>query len=263
MRTTTERPDTAVVPSSARRRQRAIEQLAAGGAIVLCDRIDAPARGEVVFAAAHATRELMAFAVRHGSGFIQVALPESRCDELRLPPMTTAAASGGEPCLGVTVDAAEGISTGISAADRARTARLLADPGTRPDDLCRPGHTVPIRARPGGAGLADAALELAVAAGETAAVVLSSVVGVVDPTQLAAGAELADFARCHGLPLAGADEVLAAGASREQTWANLCAMSQLLAETPSLLTALGPEQVRQLGSVCATVLEHLDTRACA
>src|SRR5262245_15920097 len=93
--------------------QAALLSLVAGGAIVLCDDVERPTRGELVFAAAQSTAALVAFAVRHGSGFLQVALPGPRCDQLGLIPQCGADRAGLQQC--VTVDAKAAIGTGISA----------------------------------------------------------------------------------------------------------------------------------------------------
>ncbi|MBB3664537.1 3,4-dihydroxy-2-butanone 4-phosphate synthase [Prauserella sediminis] len=117
-----------------------VADLAGGTPVVLYDRTERAAT--LVIAAATASPDVIAFAVRHGSGLLAVALPEQDCDLLGLPRMIGA---GHRSSLGdarVTVDAAEGISTGISATDRARTIRLLGRPETAPDDLQRPGHVM-------------------------------------------------------------------------------------------------------------------------
>ena len=103
-----------------------------------------------MFAAEKATPELMAFMVRHTSGFVCAPLTEEDADRLELPPMYVTNQDRRGTAYTVTVDAREGITTGISAAERAHTVRLLADPATGPADLARPGHVVPLRARAGG-----------------------------------------------------------------------------------------------------------------
>jgi 3,4-dihydroxy 2-butanone 4-phosphate synthase/GTP cyclohydrolase II len=113
----------------------------------------------------------------------------------------------------VTVDATEGISTGISAADRARTIRLLADPATSSTDLSRPGHVVPARVRTGGVlrrpGSAEAAVDLAVCAGLRPAAALCRIVSVDDPRRMAGPRELRRFADQHGLALITVTDLVA------------------------------------------------------
>lgn len=139
--------------------------------------------GAIAFAAAHADVESMAFLIRHSSGFVCVALPPARCDELDLPPMCPSRRGGTGSAYCVTVDARSDTTTGISAADRALTARRLADPASRPSDFVRPGHVVPV---------ATAAL---VRLGPVA--VFGHLVSPAEPTQLATDEELAEFAGVH------------------------------------------------------------------
>jgi 3,4-dihydroxy 2-butanone 4-phosphate synthase/GTP cyclohydrolase II len=148
-----------------------------------------------------ATPELVAFMVRYTSGFICVPLTEAECDRLELPPMYHTNQDRRGTAYTVTVDAREGVSTGISAADRARTMRLLADPSTSPADLARPGHVVPLRARAGGVlrrpGHTEAAIDLARAAGLRPAGVLCELVN--DDGTMMRLPELTVFAGEHGL----------------------------------------------------------------
>ncbi|MFD4250047.1 3,4-dihydroxy-2-butanone-4-phosphate synthase [Amycolatopsis thermoflava] len=168
--------------------------LAAGRPVVV---LDEHGTAELVVAARAVTTSAMAFLIRHGSGFVRVAVTRAVCDRLALPPVT---ASGCAQA--VAVDAAEGVSTGISAADRARAARLLADPSTVADDLRRPGHTVPVRAWAGGEpGVVEASVELAASAGSPPAAVLCGLVSARDPRLMAGEAEATLFARRHGLEL--------------------------------------------------------------
>jgi len=123
--------------------------------------IAALARGELIIArhgervvlvgcAGTITAAQMAFVIRYSTGFVQVALHEKDCDRLGIPEAVPSSRAPSAQAFGqcVAVDAAAGISTGISGADRARTARVLADPRTGVDDLCRPGHLVPVRVNP-------------------------------------------------------------------------------------------------------------------
>ena len=128
----------------------AISEIAAGRAVVVVDDEDRENEGDLIFAAELATPELVAFTVRYSSGVICVALTGPDCDRLDLPPMSRVNQDRKGTAFTVSVDAKEGITTGISAAERTRTIRLLADPSTTPDDLTRPGHVFPLRAREGG-----------------------------------------------------------------------------------------------------------------
>lgn len=160
--------------------------------------------GDLVFAAERATPQLVAFAVRYGSGFLCVAIPESDADRLELPAIAPSH-DARRPAYAVTVDAREAISTGISAADRALTLRTVADPSADPSSFTRPGHVVPLRACAAGVlqhpGTAEAAVDLAVLAGLRPASALCKLVSENDPRELAQGMELRRFAQRHGFPL--------------------------------------------------------------
>ena len=182
----------------------ATARLAAGGCILLCDDAVRPTRGEITFAAALATTESVAFAIRYSSGFLQVALPNARCDELGLVYQQGADRKGLQQC--VTVDANRGISTGISAADRATTARLLASTDAIVESFTRPGHIVPIRAHldqdVDEYGFAEAAVSVALRARLAPAVVLATTVGD-NCIGMPHTADLARFAHEHDLPCLG------------------------------------------------------------
>jgi 3,4-dihydroxy-2-butanone 4-phosphate synthase len=188
----------------------AILSLAAGGAVVLCDDVECPTRGELVFAAAQSTAALVAFAVRHGSGFLQVALPGPRCDQLGLIPQCGADRAGLQQC--VTVDAKAAIGTGISAHDRSTTIQLLASPDAVADSFTRPGHVVPLRAamdRPlQDFGLTEAAVWMATAAGAGSAAVLTTLIAGADTTGIACGQSILSFSQDHGLPLVGTRDLV-------------------------------------------------------
>ena len=182
----------------------ALAEVAAGRPIVvLGDGGDAEGepRAELVLAAATVTPELLAFAVRHTSGFVCVALPASRADQLDLPPMTAGGGGTTGSAFTVTVDAADGAGTGISATDRAHTIRLLADPGTGPAALRRPGHVVPVRVDGAGvlghAGCAEAAVDLARLAGLPPAAAVCRLVN--DDGTVAGRADVETFCARHGI----------------------------------------------------------------
>jgi 3,4-dihydroxy 2-butanone 4-phosphate synthase/GTP cyclohydrolase II len=183
----------------------AVADIAAGRPVVLCDGADGGHEGDLVFAAATASPQSVAFMVRHTSGYVGVALTGEACDRLGLPPMCRANTGARRTAYTVTVDARTGISTGISGADRSRTLRLLADPATVVADLTRPGHVVPLRAEQGGVlyrrGRAEAAVDLARLAGLAPAGALCEIVSAVDPGGMARGEELRAFAAEHGLQL--------------------------------------------------------------
>jgi 3,4-dihydroxy 2-butanone 4-phosphate synthase/GTP cyclohydrolase II len=181
--------------------EEAVKEIAAGRAVVVVDDEDRENEGDLIFAAEKATTELMAFMVRHTSGFICAPLTEADADRLELPPMYYTNQDKRGTAYTVTVDAREGVSTGISAAERALTIRLLADPATVPSQLSRPGHVVPLRARDGGVlrrpGHTEAAVDLARMAGLHPAAVLCELVN--DDGTMRRTPDLRAFADDHSL----------------------------------------------------------------
>jgi 3,4-dihydroxy-2-butanone 4-phosphate synthase len=127
--------------------ERAIADIKAGRPVVVIDDEDRENEGDLIFAAELVTPELIAFMVRYTSGYICVPITETDADRLDLPPMFRVNQDRRGTAYTVTVDAREGVSTGISAADRARTIGLLADPAATAADFSRPGHVVPLRAK--------------------------------------------------------------------------------------------------------------------
>jgi 3,4-dihydroxy 2-butanone 4-phosphate synthase / GTP cyclohydrolase II len=185
--------------------ERAIADIAAGRPVVVVDDEDRENEGDLIFAAEKATPELLAFMVRYTSGYVCVSLTETDCDRLDLPPMYHTNQDQRGTAYTVTVDAREGISTGISAADRARTIRLLADPSADAKDFNRPGHVVPLRARDGGVlrrpGHTEAGVDLARLAGLAPVGVLCEIVSQKDEGDMARRDELEVFASDHDLAL--------------------------------------------------------------
>ena len=126
--------------------------MAAGRPVLVVDNEDRENEGDIIFAAQHASPALMGWTVRYSSGVICVPLDADRADALALPPMVAVNEDAKGTAYTVSCDAAVGVSTGISATDRALTARILADPQSRPDALTRPGHVFPLRAVKGECG---------------------------------------------------------------------------------------------------------------
>ncbi|TCK21410.1 3,4-dihydroxy-2-butanone-4-phosphate synthase [Pseudonocardia endophytica] len=183
----------------------ALAEIAAGRPVVVVDDEDRENEGDLIVAAERVDAATMSFLVRHTSGFVCVALPEQECTRLALPPLHHSNSDAYRTAYRVTVDAVDGISTGISARDRAHTARLLARPSTTATDFSRPGHVVPLAARPGGVlereGHTEAAVDLTRLAGLRPAGVLCEIVSVREPSQMARRDELVDFAAEHGLAI--------------------------------------------------------------
>ncbi|MHA7133022.1 3,4-dihydroxy-2-butanone-4-phosphate synthase [Oerskovia turbata] len=149
--------------------EEALAAIRAGRPVLVADSPDRENEADVVFAASTVTTEWVAWTIRHSSGYLCAPMPAARADALDLPLMVPHSQDPRRTAYTVTVDAATGVTTGISAADRARTLHVLADPAAGANDLIRPGHVLPLRAVPGGvlhrAGHTEAAVDLVRLAG--------------------------------------------------------------------------------------------------
>ncbi len=183
--------------------EHAVADLAAGKAIVVIDDEDRENEGDVVFAADHATPELLAFTIRYTSGVICAPMEGTSLDRLAIPLMTSQNRERLRTAYTVSVDATDGVTTGISAADRARTIQTLAAATSGPSDLVRPGHVFPLRYRDGGVlvrpGHTEASVDLVRLAGLSPAAVIAEVVN--DDGTMKRGLQLRRFADEHGLLL--------------------------------------------------------------
>lgn len=199
----------------------AVAALAAGRAVVVVDDERRENEGDIIFAAQFATEQLVGWTVRYTSGVLCVPITAEVADRLLLPPMTAVNEDAKGTAYTVSCDAAVGVSTGISAADRARTARLLADPTTTAADLTRPGHLFPLRGAPGGVserpGHTEAGLQLCAIAGLEPAAVIAEVVH--DEGHMMRLPALRDFADTHGLPLISIKDLLSYTAAGTATGA--------------------------------------------
>ncbi|MEC3915323.1 bifunctional 3,4-dihydroxy-2-butanone-4-phosphate synthase/GTP cyclohydrolase II [Nocardia sp. CDC160] len=189
----------------------AVAALANGGMVLVVDDEDRENEGDLILAAEHATAANIAFLVRHTSGVICVPMAGEDCDRLRLPPMTAVNQDPKGTAYTVSVDAISGVGTGISAADRAQTMRVLADPRTTADQLSRPGHVFPLRANPlgvlGRPGHTEAAVDLMRLAGLRPAGVIAEVVN--DDGTMARLPELLVRAREWNIPLVSIADLIA------------------------------------------------------
>lgn len=187
----------------------AILALAAGGAVVVVDDADRENEGDLVFAADAATPDLVAFTVRHTSGVLCAALPGETADRLDLPPMTLVNDDPKQTAYTVTCDASSGITTGISAADRAVTLQALASPRSGPSSFTRPGHVFPLRAVRGGVrerrGHTEASVELCRLAGREPVGVIAELVH--DSGEMMRLPALREFSDTHRLPLVSIDDL--------------------------------------------------------
>jgi len=175
----------------------AIEEIRAGRILVVVDDEDRENEGDLTVAAEKVTPEIINFMARHGRGLICLALTAERCEELHLHPLSPHNTSRLGTAFYETIDAREGVTTGISTADRARTIRVAVDPAVRPSDLARPGHIFPLRAREGGvlvrSGQTEAAVDLARLAGLTPAGVICEIMN--DDGTMARVPQLQEFCR--------------------------------------------------------------------
>jgi 3,4-dihydroxy 2-butanone 4-phosphate synthase/GTP cyclohydrolase II len=182
----------------------------AGRMIVVVDDEDRENEGDLTLAAEHVTPEAINFMARHGRGLICLALTEERADYLRLGPMTAENSSRFGTAFTETIEAREGVTTGISAYDRARTIKVAIDPGSTAQDLARPGHVFPLRARKGGvlvrAGQTEAAVDLARLAGLIPAGVICEV--MKDDGTMARVPDLIAFCEQHGLKMLTVAELI-------------------------------------------------------
>lgn len=189
--------------------ERAIADFRDGKAIVVVDDEGRENEGDIIFAASKATAELMAFLVRYSSGLICAPITGDILDRLAIPLMTPHNREKMRTAYTISIDARDGISTGISAADRARTCRVLADSATEPFELVQPGHIIPLRAKDGGvlerAGHTEAAVDIARLAGLTPAGVIGEVLN--DDGTLMRAPQLREFADEHGIALVSIEDL--------------------------------------------------------
>ena len=196
----------------------AIQAIAAGGLVIVTDDEGRENEGDLMMAAEKATPELVNMMIRHARGLICVPMTEPQLKRLGINPMVQQNREALRTAFTVSVDAAEGITTGISAFDRARTIQLLANPATRTDELVQPGHIFPLCSRPGGvlerAGHTEAAVDLAALAGLKPAGVICEILN--EDGTMARLPELLEFKQQHKLPLVSITALIEYRHRREQ-----------------------------------------------
>jgi 3,4-dihydroxy 2-butanone 4-phosphate synthase/GTP cyclohydrolase II len=180
-----------------------VAQIRAGRMVILVDEEDRENEGDLVLAAEHVTPEAINFMARFGRGLICLTLTRERCELLQLPPMATRNGTKMGTAFTVSIEAAEGVTTGISAADRARTIQAAVARNAKADDLVQPGHVFPLQAAEGGvlmrAGHTEAGCDLAAMAGLTPATVICEI--MKDDGTMARLPDLQLFAAEHGLKI--------------------------------------------------------------
>ena len=181
----------------------AVEDIRQGRMIIIVDDEDRENEGDLVCAAEKVTPEIINFMAVHGRGLICMPITEDRADELNLHPQTSDNTSSMGTAFTISIEAREGVTTGISAADRATTILTAVDPKTKPSDLARPGHVFPLRAKRGGVlvrvGQTEASVDVARIAGLTPAAVICEIMN--DDGTMARMPELRVFAEKHGLKI--------------------------------------------------------------
>jgi len=181
----------------------ALDDMANGKIVILVDDEDRENEGDLCMAAEMVTPEAINFMARHGRGLICLSLVPERIEELKLPMMTDENTSSFGTAFTVSIEAKKGVTTGISAADRAKTIKTAIDPKTRPEDLARPGHVFPLKARPGGvlqrAGQTEGSVDLARLARLYPAGVICEIMN--DDGTMARVPELTEFAKKHNLKI--------------------------------------------------------------
>lgn len=189
----------------------AIADLKAGKPVVVLDAIDRENEGDLIMAAEHATKEWLAFLIRYTSGYLCAPMTAQRAIDLDLPLMVPKTQDSFKTAYTISVDAAEKVSTGISASDRALTLNILADPNRGPADLIRPGHVLPLRALDGGVrsrpGHTEATLDLCRLAGLQPVGVLGEL--VCDNGDMQRGPDCREFADKHDLKLITIEDLIA------------------------------------------------------
>jgi len=187
-----------------------IDDVREGRMIILVDNEDRENEGDLMVAAEKVTPDIINFMASYGRGLICLALTAQRCDELKLPPMVTENTSQFETAFTISIEARKNVTTGISAADRATTVLTAVNPDCKPEDLARPGHIFPLRARTGGVlvrtGQTEGSVDLARLAGMDPAGVICEV--MKDDGTMARVPDLTEFAKEHGLKLCSIEDII-------------------------------------------------------
>ena len=192
------------------RAEAAIAAIKAGQGVLIVDDEDRENEGDLIYAAETITAQQMALLIRECSGIVCLCLTDEKADALKLDPMVKDNTNKNGTAFTVTIEAARGVTTGVSASDRVTTIRTAVAPDAKPTDLHRPGHIFPLRARPGGVlerrGHTEVTCDLARLAGLTPAGVLCELTN--EDGTMARLPEVAAFARKHGMPLASVEDIV-------------------------------------------------------
>ncbi|ANB99219.1 TPA: 3,4-dihydroxy-2-butanone-4-phosphate synthase [Vibrio parahaemolyticus] len=191
--------------------ENALSALKEGRGVLLLDDEDRENEGDIIYSVEHLTNEQMALMIRECSGIVCLCLTDAQADKLELPPMVVNNNSANQTAFTVSIEAKVGVTTGVSAADRVTTIKTAANPHAKPEDLARPGHVFPLRARPGGVmtrrGHTEGTIDLMQMAGLQPAGVLCEVTNP-DGT-MAKAPEIVAFGRLHNMPVLTIEDMVA------------------------------------------------------
>ena len=191
--------------------ENALIALKEGRGVLLLDDEDRENEGDIIYSVEHLTNEQMALMIRECSGIVCLCLTDAQADKLELPPMVVNNNSANQTAFTVSIEAKVGVTTGVSAADRVTTIKTAANPHAKPEDLARPGHVFPLRARPGGVmtrrGHTEGTIDLMQMAGLQPAGVLCEVTNP-DGT-MAKAPEIVAFGRMHNRPVLTIEDMVA------------------------------------------------------
>lgn len=188
----------------------AISSLKAGQGVLVLDDEDRENEGDIIWPAETITTEQMALTIRYGSGIVCLCMPKAYCEKLQLPMMVANNTSKNHTAFTITIEAAEGVSTGVSAADRVTTVRAAVADNAKPSDLNHPGHVFPLVAQQGGVlarrGHTEASVDLVTLAGFKPAAVICELTN--DDGSMARAPQVVEFAKKHHLPVVTIEDIV-------------------------------------------------------
>lgn len=198
--------------------ERALDALREGKGVLLLDDEDRENEGDIIYSADHLTHEQMALMIRECSGIVCLCITDEHAQRLALPPMVADNSSVNQTAFTVSIEAKHGVTTGVSAADRVTTIKTACDPKSRPEDLARPGHVFPLRAREGGVltrrGHTEGTIDLMTLAGLSPAGVLCELTNP-DGT-MAKTPEIIAFGQQHNMPVLTIEDMVAYRVARQK-----------------------------------------------
>lgn len=196
--------------TSVERVERAINSLKAGQGVLVLDDEDRENEGDIVWSAETITTPQMALTIRHGSGIVCLCMPKAYCDKLQLPMMVANNTSKNHTAFTISIEAAQGVTTGVSAADRVTTIKAAVADHAKPCDLNHPGHVFPLVAQEGGVltrrGHTEASVDLVTLAGFKPAAVICEITN--DDGSMARAPQIVEFAKKHNLPVVTIEDIV-------------------------------------------------------